>query len=312
MAATLKMAAMARWIGGRPLGHWRRGWASGRKAGAGAGVVARAPPTPVAAAPELLYERAATRFFVLVHVAALSQAMFWCVRATWERTGHVRRERLRRTAGGTRHRRSSLTYMAWAFWQEPKTLAATTTTTTAETAAETGGERDDLSKLRALAPDRTRYQAMAVFATVGTLFVGAIELFAFRCGPQHRVHPLAHATNLTRLPSWAPPCRNVRRLVLQDGKLLVRTFALLPAWQNFALPASSAYVAEALQGTDGGARTGDGGADQGEDVGGLAATRTPFVLLRVRDKKWTYLLDKSGSFPKPARFDALFVRAPSS
>ena len=40
----------------------------------------------------------------------------------------------------------------------------------------------------------------------------------------------------------------------------------------------------------------------------LAATKSPFVLLRVDGKKWTYLLDKSGSFPKPARFDALFVR----
>jgi hypothetical protein len=38
-------------------------------------------------------------------------------------------------------------------------------------------------------------------------------------------------------------------VVVQDGKVLLRTFALLPAWQPAAVPATAVHVTEAVQGT---------------------------------------------------------------
>jgi hypothetical protein len=38
------------------------------------------------------------------------------------------------------------------------------------------------------------------------------------------------------------------------------------------------------------------------------ASRGPYVQLRVQGARWSYLLDKAGEFPRPARFDTLFVR----
>jgi hypothetical protein len=43
--------------------------------------------------------------------------------------------------------------------------------------------------------------------------------------------------------------RSVRQVVVQDGKVLLRTFALLPAWQPAAVPATAVHVTEAVQGT---------------------------------------------------------------
>ena len=113
--------------------------------------------------------------------------------------------------------------------------------------------------------------------------------------------------------------RNVRQLTLHGDQVLMRTFALLPRWQHQTLPVAAVRTNEAVRGTR-------WRGDEADEVGGgmhtkrhtttrfakgsgaAGTSKAPFLVMRVDGRRWTYLIDRTGRFPQPSRFDAVFSR----